>query len=133
MKREDIEYLLIDYEIENIKFRKLFEFVVQKIPDSYEEEFPCFSVWKGTGGVGEVAYVDGPNIYFNVDSLLKKPKDVTIGTIAHELAHICLRHYGTGGLENEERADGLACQWGFRKEIKAMREKTGPPTDEQKP
>lgn len=132
MKREDIEYLLIDYEIENTKFKKLFEFVMQKIPDSYEEEFPCFSVWEGTGGVGEVAYVDGPDVYFDVDLLLKESKDVTIGTMAHELAHICLKHYGTGSLEDEERANELACQWGFRKEIKAMREKTGPSTEEQK-
>jgi len=103
---------------------------MQKIPDSYEEEFPCFSVWKGTAGVAEVAYVDGPNVYFDVDLLLKEPKDVTIGTIAHELAHICLRHYGTGSLEDEERADELARQWGFREEIKAMRGKNGPPTAE---
>jgi len=132
MKREDIKYLLIDYEIKDIRLKKLFESVMQKIPDSYEEEFPCFSVWKGAGGAAMEAYVDGPNIYFNVDLLLKEPKDVTIGTMSHELAHICLRHYGTGGLENEKRADELACQWGFRKEIKAMREKTGPSTEEQK-
>ncbi len=125
-----IDSLLLDYEIENPELKEIFEFTMQKIPRRHKEKFPCFSVWEYTVGPNMGAYVDGPNIYFRVNLLLKEPKDVQIGTIAHELAHICLGHYyKPGNLKDEYRADKLACRWGFTKEIKAMREKIGPPTN----
>ena len=56
-----------------------------------------------------------------------------IGIIAHELAHVFLRHDPTTNrLKAEEEADGLASEWGFSREIKEVRRKTGPPTNGRK-
>ena len=62
-------------------------------------------------------------------SLLDIPRNVAIGILAHEFAHLFLGHPVTGGLQDEYQADGLACQWGFTEEVRALRQHLGPPTD----
>jgi hypothetical protein len=100
--------------------------LITVIPDSYTEEFPSFSVFEAHSPWG--AHVDEENIYLDPD-LLKEPKDVAIGTIAHEFAHLFLGHTGSGSLQQDYEADNLAENWGFKKQIKAMRRCYGPPTD----
>ena len=60
-----------------------------------------------------------------------KPRDVVIGNLAHEFAHVFLKHTGKGGLLDEHEADRLARRWGFAKEIRAIRHYLGPPTEPQ--
>ncbi len=100
--------------------------VLTVIPDSCAEEFQSFSIFEAHSPWG--AHVDEENIYLDSD-LLKEPKDVAIGTIAHEFAHLFLGHAAPGSLQNEYEADTLAEKWGFKKQIKAMRKRYGPPTD----
>jgi len=100
--------------------------VLKRIPESYTEDFPSFSVSESPSEWG--AHVDEENI--NLDSdLLNEPKDVAIGTIAHEFAHLFLGHAAPGSLQDEYEADTLAKKWGFKKQIKAMRKRYGPPSD----
>ncbi len=83
------------------------------------------------------AYVikgDFDQIFFNADMLERKSggnDDVQIGIIAHELAHVYLKHLQDSsvekGLECDE-ADKKASEWGFKKEVETFRNKLGPPT-----
>lgn len=104
----------------------LVKHVLTVIPDSCAEEFPSFSIFEAHSPWG--AHVDEENIYLYSD-LLNEPKDVAIGTIAHEFAHLFLGHAAPGSLQNEYEADTLAEKWGFKKQIKAMRKRYGPPSD----
>jgi hypothetical protein len=52
---------------------------------------------------------------------LNEPKDVAIGTIAHEFAQLILGHVIPGSLQNEYEAENR----GFKKQIKAMRKRYG--------
>lgn len=103
--------------------------VLKVIPDSYTEEFPSFSVFERYSRWG--AHVEEEGNIFCDPSLLDVPKDVAIGTLAHEFAHLFLGHTGKGGLREEYEADALAHQWGFKEQIRAMRNIAGPPTLEQ--
>jgi len=104
----------------------LVKHVLKLIPENYTEDFPSFSVCESPSKWG--AHVDEENI--NLDPhLLNEPKDVAIGTIAHEFAHLFLGHVAPGSLQNEYEADTLAENWGFKKQIKAMRKRYGPPSD----
>lgn len=103
--------------------------VLEVIPDSYTEEFPSFSVFERAYSPWD-AYVEEEKVFCN-PSLLDMPQDVAIGTLAHEFAHLFLRHTGEGGLREDYEADGLAHQWGFAEQIRAMRNIAGPPTLEQ--
>ena len=105
--------------------------VLAVIPDSYAEEFPSFSVFEAPSPWG--AHVEeggeGEGTIYCDSSLLRLSSDVTIGTLAHEFAHLFLRHHGLGGLREDWEADALASKWGFTEQIKAMRQHIGPPTD----
>jgi len=100
------------------------------IPDSYTEEFPLFSVFEAYSPWD--AHVEEGKIFCD-PKLLNMPRDVAIGALAHEFAHLFLRHGmgGKGDLRKEHEADALACQWRFTEEVKAMRQYFGPPTDQQ--
>ena len=63
------------------------------------------------------------------DSLCKSKEEI-MGAIAHEIAHIYAEHdyvkcaeEGRTHEEIEDEADRLAIEWGFAKEIDAMRER----------
>lgn len=101
--------------------------VLKHIPESYTEEFPSFSVFESHSPWG--AHVEEKGNVFCDPSLLGLPKDVAIGALAHEFAHVFLGHTGRGGLQEDYQADELAYQWGFVEELKAMRLCFGPPTD----
>ena len=47
--------------------------------------------------------------------------DIKRGEIAHELAHVYLENTYGGVKEIELKADAIAIQWGFKKEIKAKK------------
>ncbi len=127
--------VLLDYEINNLSFKELIDHVLQRIPNKFEEEFLSFSIYEKPTEFG--ACVDEDKIFFDIGELEKKSKGddaVKIGVIAHELAHVFLKHHtapddGIGGLKNEDEADRLASEWGFTKEVKAFRQKI-PPTIE---
>ena len=65
-------------------------------------------------------------------SLLDMRRDIAIGILAHEFAHVFRGHAGRTGLQEEYEADSLASQWGFGAETRAMRKCFGPVTDERK-
>jgi len=57
--------------------------------------------------------------------VVSRPTEVMRGVVAHELAHICLGHLADKPPYfevRENQADDLAKDWGFKKEIEAMRE-----------
>lgn len=102
--------------------------VLETIPDSYADEFPSFSVFEAHSAWG--AHVEEGKIFCD-SSLLDMPRAIAIGTLAHEFAHLFLRHPVAGGLQDEYKADELACQWGFTEEVRAMRQHLGHPTEER--
>jgi hypothetical protein len=108
--------------------------ILATIPDSYTEEFPSFSVFETRSSWEAHVEQDGDagGIIYCDSSLLQFPRDVTVGILAHEFAHLFLRHDGKGGLHDEWEADALASKWGFTKEIKTMRQQMDPPTDDQR-
>ncbi|GJQ58599.1 MAG: hypothetical protein D8M57_08970 [Candidatus Scalindua sp. AMX11] len=132
------EEYIIDYEVKDPKLRELINYVLRKIPDEEREDFPMFSLYQTDTTDAEYAFIipgDVVQVFFNVDMLEDGScgnDDVKIGVIAHELAHVYLKHphtsSGRKGLKNEEEADSLASHWGFGKEVKASRRKLGPPT-----
>jgi hypothetical protein len=112
----------------------LIRHVLKVIPDSYSEEFPSFSVFETRSPW--YAHVEREDVeeegrIFCDPRLLNMPKDVAVGTLAHEFAHLFLGHIGPGCLQNEYKADELARQWGFSEEVRAMRQHIGPPTGER--
>ena len=105
--------------------------MLEDILNSYTEQFPSFLIFEANspwGAHAEDADSKEGKI-FCAPSLLDMPKDVAIGTLAHEFAHLFLRHPSEGGLRDDWEADALASKWGFTEEIKAMRQYVGPPTD----
>lgn len=106
---------------------RLVRYILKTIPDCYTEEFPSFSLFGTYSPWG--AHVEEEGKIFCDPSLLNLPWNVAIGTLAHEFAHVFLKHTGKGGLDEDYAADALACSWGFKKEIEAMRELDGPPTE----
>jgi len=128
---------LLNYEIKDLNFKRLVDHVLQRIPDRYEEGFLSFSIYQRYSKWG--AHVYDNNVYFDVKKLEEKSggdEDVKIGFIAHELAHVFLNHtssqnQGRLTLKHEDEADEFASMWGFAKEIKAFRQKIGPPAVEE--
>ncbi len=105
--------------------------VLAVIPDSYAEDFPSFSVFEAPSLEGARVEKGGEGdgtIYLD-SSLLQFPIDIAVGILAHEFAHLFLRHDGKGGLSDEREAGALASKWGFTEQIKAARQHIGPPTD----
>jgi len=117
---------IIHYEIKDGDFQKLIDTVLKRIPDEYEDSFPSFSIFDGVTKFG--ASVDEDVVTFDTNLLKKEPVDVKMGIIAHELAHVFLKHayikYPT--IKEEKEADELACKWGFTEEINSMRRKFEP-------
>lgn len=105
--------------------------ILEVIPEKYAGEFPSFSVFEAYSPWG--AHVEpngeGDGIIHCDSKLLSFLKNVAVGILAHEFAHLFLRHPDKGGLEDEWQADTLASKWGFKKEVKAMRKHIGPPTN----
>ncbi len=132
------EEVINDYEVKDLKFGELINYVLRKIPDKYERNFPMFSLFQTDTTDVECALIvpgDVDQVFFNIDMLEECScgnDDIKIGVIAHELAHVYLKHpycsSGSKGLKNEEEADSLASNWGFAKELKASRRKLGIPT-----
>ena len=116
-----------DYDV-SPDMDRLLRRVLKMIPDRYTDDFPSFSVFETYSRWG--AHVDKERNIFCDSSLLNLPSDIAIGTLAHEFAHVFLRHIGKGGLRDEREADTLASRWGFKKQIEAMRELYGPPAEE---
>ena len=112
----------------------LIKHVLKAIPNKYAEEFPSFSVFEAKSRWGaqveRESIEDEGKIFFD-PKVLKMPKDVAIGLIAHEFAHLFLGHDGGGGLKDEDAADAFAIQWGFAKEVKSMRKKLGSATERE--
>jgi hypothetical protein len=52
------------------------------------------------------------------EKLLKRPRNETLGIIAHELAHLCVPAENTAD-HNDTAADALARAWGFSAELYA--------------
>jgi len=126
--------IILDYEVTNRGLDQLVRRVVERIPDKYWDDFPSFSIYEGSSEEG--AYVTEDYVIFDPQQLLNKSGDsenALIGLIAHELAHVYLRHgvLAVSNLcsqEHEDEADRLASVWGFEKEIRGLREKCGPAT-----
>ncbi len=82
----DLETLpIVDYEIPDDGFRQLVKLVLNRIPASYEEEFPNFSIYQGSSRWG--AQVDEDSVIFDVERLRRKSQGDTsalLGLIAHE-------------------------------------------------
>ncbi len=127
---DELEPLTVySYEVSSPPLDVLIRHVLKTIPDSYADEFPSFSVFEAHSAWD--AHVDEENIICD-SRLLDMPRAIAIGTLAHEFAHLFLRHPVAGGLQDEDDADELARQWGFTQEVRAMRQEYGPPTEERK-
>lgn len=132
LKRMKETAVLLDYEIEDSNFMKLIHHVLTRISDAYEEDFPSFSIYEGSAKAG--AHVMEDYVIFDIDrlnELCDGDENVEIGIIAHEFAHVYLKHAiapddGRGGLKYEDEADKLASKWGFAKEVEIFRLKLGP-------
>ena len=122
---EELQYIGI-WELHDPLLAALVREVLGRIPDEVEDEFHVFNVFEDTSPWG--AYVNDGSVFLDPRKLLAESRDVAIGTIAHELAHVYLRHPMEGGLDDEYAADDLARSWGFVQEVKAMRDACGPPT-----
>ena len=128
--RELKQLMVYQYDV-SPRLDALIRHVLNTIPASYRKDFPSSSVFEypiRLGAKVEDADVGDGKIYCN-PSLLDMPGDVAIGILAHEFAHLFLRHPSEGGLRDDWEADALASKWGFTEEIKAMRQHEGAPTD----
>ena len=87
-------------------------------------------LYEGRTSSGEIAEVteDG-DLYIDTKKLKQiGNRNAETALLAHECAHIVLRHYATEtiGLEKEDEADELAASWGF--DITLFRKLCGPAT-----
>jgi len=126
--------ILGDYKIKDPQFKEYIDHVLTKIPESYEEDFPDFSIYEGSVRWG--AMVADSSVTFDVyriKQLCDDSESALIGLIAHEFAHVFCEHGKADhkvGLEVEDEADNLACKWGFKKEIEDFRNKIKPNIDD---
>ena len=127
--------IILDFDVTNFLIRELVLEVLSRIPDEYEEKFPSFNIYeyyyrmyKDDAGV----YVHDSAVFFCAERFFKSSdndRDVMIGTVAHEFAHVYCGHDGeTGDLTEVDEADDMARGWGFESEVNVMREKLGPTT-----
>ena len=114
--------ILLDYEVEDDVLKSYIDEVLTRIPSSYIEDFPSFNIYNGSSVVAAHVYKD--SITFDIAKLYKSSegiKEVIIGVIAHEIAHV-FREHGfkasqKDALSFEDDADQLASEWGFEEEI----------------
>jgi hypothetical protein len=118
------------YEV-SAEMDKLVRQVLLTIPDTYTEDFPSFSVIEalspGYARFERHSYEEVGRLYFDPD-LPSLSSDVAIGLIAHQFARLFIERTPGGYVGGEHAADDLATRWGFRDEIRAMRQIIGPPT-----
>ena len=101
--------------------------VIENLPDEVREDLmndPSFTVYDYEPGPGVVMHVPvkftspgkpGRSIVIK-RNIKHRPVPFIRWLIAHELAHVYLRHGGRWPSEDPERAaDSLAAQWGFAK------------------
>ena len=120
---------IIDWHIQDPELEILVKGVIRRIPPTFTDKFPSFSVVQGPSRWG--AYVEPMENLMVLDAskLTAESDDVAAGTVAHEFAHLFLgTAEGGGGLEDEFSADERARTWGFVGEVDAMRRAHGPPT-----
>ena len=120
---------ILDWHIQDSKLEALVKRVIRRIPPTFTDEFPSFSVVEGPSRWGAHVEPMEKLIVLDASKLTAESDDVAAGTVAHELAHVFLgTGEGGGGLENEFSADEVARTWGFVGEVDAMRRADGPPT-----
>ena len=117
---EDLPYIGV-WEIHDPRLEALVNEVLSAIPEEYEDDFPVFDLRQGLSPWAAHVEPDG-SVTLDPAKLFVDAHDVIIGTIAHELAHVFLRHRAVGGHQNEQEleADDLAIKWGFESEVSAM-------------
>jgi len=126
--------ILLDYEIEDKVLKSYINEVLTRIHPSYIRYFPFFNIYSGSSVEAADVYED--SITFDIAKLYKSSegiKEVIIGVIAHEIAHVYKKHSSKASqkdaLRFEDEADQLASEWGFEQEIQLFREKLGHATD----
>ncbi|MDA1129850.1 MAG: hypothetical protein O2913_14335 [Chloroflexi bacterium] len=81
---------------EDQKLEHMLKDVLMRIPSEYQDKFPYVEVYEGSSQWG--AHVEAPNtVILDGVKLGSDTYGVAVGTIAHELAHVFLRHPVTGG------------------------------------
>ncbi len=135
--RLSIEYLdnlaFMQWYGHDTRLASLLEDVIRRIPKRVHDEFAFFEVVEGPLPWG--AHVDENNtVTLDPEKLTTDSRDVALGTIAHELAHVFLDHRARLKLDSRARqedcgeADARARKWGFSPEITALRGVIGEPT-----
>ena len=94
----------------------LFKTLLKIVHSGFRQDLSFGSVIEGntfSGGAAEVT--NNRCIQINSDRLKKYQENVAMALIAHELAHDHLKHFKNwkNNLENEQKADNLAKEWGF--------------------
>ena len=117
------------------RFRALFREAWNRIPAAPRDQILTY--WSEANGVPTFAVTDdwidsseshaqvtqnGRRIDFNLESFELLPKEASLFTIAHELAHVLqkalgLKPGGTSVEENEAEADSIALSWGFDRAV----------------
>ena len=126
-----------DNDISNANLRKLVDEVLERIPDSFEDDFPTFCIYQRSTPLG--TYVedvgDWYNVVFDANLLERDSVDdaiVKVGIVVNSFALMFLKYSGAAdgleGMDVYEEADNLASMWGFGREITAFRKKLGEPT-----
>lgn len=123
--------------ISSPRIREALKEVLSRVPDSVYNalvhgEYPLY-VAESSRIAGVVALDceggSGLTLLTLNEGLKGRPLGDVVGIIAHELAHLALGHRFVSWerkrqlrLREEYEADGLACQWGFREELRAALE-----------
>lgn len=118
------------FELDDPVLAHLVHSVVERLPE--HTDFPVFDVVECHQRVVPAAVYPGPRLELDAAKLTSYSFDVARGVIAHELAHIQLRHDPefAEDLRQEREADKRASRWGFPREVGAMRTLLGPATNE---
>jgi hypothetical protein len=121
--------MVYKYEV-SPEIHKLVRDVLTVIPDEWRHEFPSFSVYEASSPwyahFKRHSFAEVGRLYSD-PRLMELPREVALGLIAHEFAHLYLEHTSGGSVEGEYEADDLANRWGFQNEVKAMRQFLGFP------
>lgn len=121
--------------LSNGTIKRALEEVLSRLPDALSQallngERPLYIVQSSRiGGVVTLGFSSGLTLLTLNRELGRRPAEEMVGIIAHELAHLALGHRFVSWegkrqlrLREEYEADGLACQWGFREELRAALE-----------